>query len=140
MTPLKHWFMLLLLFSALSAQSQELSQYQWSNRLLLIMSDDPNSPEINRQMSLFANESKALNERKLLILRVLPHFYLMGTDNFVRRQTSEIYFDYKTAQRPFEVVLIGLDGSEKLRKSELVFPSDIYTIIDSMPMRRAEKN
>lgn len=128
------------MFFSLFVQSQELSSYQWSNRLLLIVSDNPNSPEVKQQISLFADDSLALDERKLLILQVFPEHYLMGANNFVRRQSREIYFDYKSVDRPFQVILIGLDGSEKLRKNNLIMPAELYTIIDSMPMRRSGGN
>jgi hypothetical protein len=135
---LKAILIFLLLLSSLHLQSQELSSYRWNNRLLLVMSDNPNSPEVRRQISLFAHDSLALAERKLLLLQVFPNHYLMGSNNFVRRQSGEIFFDHKTSKRPFEMVLIGLDGSEKLRRYEIIQPADLYAIIDVMPMRRSE--
>lgn len=131
---------LLLFFSVLSVKSQDLNSYRWNNRLFIILSDNPNSPEVRRQMSLFVNDSLALKERKLLLLQVFPTYYLLGSDNVVRRQSGEVYFDYRTEKKPFEVILIGLDGNEKFRKSEVAIPSDIYALIDGMPMRRYEKN
>ena len=131
--------LLMLLLSSLHLQSQELSSYRWSNRILLVLSNDPNNAEVRRQVSLFANDSLGLAERKLLLLQVFPDHYLMGSNNFVRRQSGEIYFDYKSSERPFEVVLLGLDGSEKLRRFETISPADLYSIIDVMPMRRSER-
>ena len=130
---------LFFIFSPLLMKSQELSSFRWSNRLLLVMSNDPNNPEVRRQISLFANDSLDLAERKLMLLQVFPEHYLMGSNNFVRRQTGEIYFDYKTSERPFEVVLLGLDGSEKLRRFEIISPPDLYAIIAAMPKRRSER-
>lgn len=140
MAPRNIVLMLCVLFCHGYVQSQELSSYRWSNRLILVIADDPNSAKVKQQISLFANDSLALNERKLLILQVFPQHYLMGQDNSIRRQTSEVYFDYKQADQPFQVVLIGMDGSEKLRKNDLIMPSDLYAIIDSMPMRRSGRN
>ena len=139
MTRLTPILLLFFLLSPLLVKSQELSSYRWSNRILLVMSNDPNNPEVRRQISLFANDSLDLVERKLMLLQVFPEHYLMGSNNFVRRQTGEIYFDYKTSERPFEVVLLGLDGSEKLRRFEIISPPDLYAIIDAMPMRRSER-
>ena len=139
MTRLTLILVLFFIFSPLLMNSQELSSYRWSNRLLLVMSNDPNNPEVRRQISMFANDSLDLAERKLMLLQVFPEHYLMGSNNFIRRQTGEIYFDYKTSERPFEVVLLGLDGSEKLRRFEIISPPDLYAIIDAMPMRRSER-
>jgi hypothetical protein len=42
----------------------------------------------------------------------------------------------KTAQ--FTVILIGKDGTEKHRTNTLLQMQELFTIIDAMPMRRAE--
>jgi len=39
---------------------------------------------------------------------------------------------------PFQVYLIGKDGTVKLRSAEPVPVKDIFGLIDSMPMRRQE--
>ena len=38
----------------------------------------------------------------------------------------------------FEVILIGLDGSIKLRQENILLKEDLFRIIDSMPMRISE--
>ncbi|MGA9270774.1 MAG: DUF4174 domain-containing protein [Lutimonas sp.] len=132
------FLLLLLLFSCFYTQSQVLSSIQWKNRVLLLMSEDPNDPMVKQQISLFSQDSEQLKERKLVLLQVFPEFYLMGSDNGIRRPSDEVYFDYKSAKKSFELILIGLDGDEKLRRNEMIRPEDLYAIIDSMPMRRYE--
>ena len=129
---------LVLLFASLFAQSQALSSMQWKNRVLLVLSENPNDPLVKQQVSLFSNDAEEVKERKLLVYQVFPEFYLMGGDSAIRRSSGEIYFDYKSAKKSFELILIGLDGDEKMRRTELIRPEDLYAIIDSMPMRRYE--
>jgi len=128
----------LLLFTGFYAQSQVLSSIQWKNRVLLLMSEDPNDPLVKQQISLFSQDNEELKERKLVLLQVFPNFNLMGADNAIKRNSEEVYFDYKSARKSFELVLIGLDGDEKFRRNDLIRPDDLYAIIDSMPMRRYE--
>ena len=40
--------------------------------------------------------------------------------------------------RPFSVSLIGKDGGEKLHRQQPVTPEEIFALVDTMPMRRAE--
>jgi hypothetical protein len=40
----------------------------------------------------------------------------------------------------FTVVLIGKDGGEKLRRSDEVDLGEIFSLIDSMPMRQRERS
>lgn len=132
------FLLLVFLFSSFYAQSQELSSRQWKNRVLLILSENPNDPMVKQQVSLFSKDAEEMKERKLLLLQVFPEFYLMGGDSAIRRTSTEVYFDYKSAKKSFELVLIGLDGDEKMRRAELIRPQDLYAIIDAMPMRRYE--
>ena len=134
------FLLLVFLFSRFYAQSQVLSSRQWKNRVLLVMSENPNDPLVKQQISLFSQDAEELKERKLLLLQVFPEFYLMGGDSAIRRTSTEVYFDYKSAKKSFELILIGLDGDEKLRRTELMRPEDLYALIDSMPMRRSEMN
>lgn len=134
------FLLLALLFSSFYAQSQVLSSIQWKNRVLLVMSENPNDPLVKQQVSLFSQEAEEMKDRKLILLQVFPEFYLMGGDSAIRRTSAEVYFDYKSAKKSFELILIGLDGDEKMRRAELMRPQDLYTIIDAMPMRRYEMN
>jgi hypothetical protein len=102
------------------------------------MSENPNDPLVKQQVSLFSKDAEEMKERKLLLMQVFPEFYLMGGDSAIRRTSGEVYFDYKSAKKSFEMVLIGLDGEEKMRRAELIRPQDLYAIIDAMPMRRYE--
>jgi len=134
------FLLLALFFSGFCAQSQVLSTSQWKNRILLVMSENPNDPLVKQQASLFSKDAEEMKERKLVLLQVFPEFYLMGGESAIRRASAEVYFDYKSAKKSFELVLIGLDGDEKMRRSELIRPEDLYDIIDAMPMRRYEMN
>ena len=116
--------------------SQNLSEYRWKNRLILLISDTPNSPKVKSQISLFVNETEQIDERKILILQAFPKYYLIGYDNQVRRDSEEIYFEFSRPNQSFELLLFGLDGQIKFRSNELVTPQKIYAIIDSMPMRQ----
>ena len=134
------FLLLALLFSSFYAQSQVLSSIQWKNRVLLVMSENPNDPLVKQQVSLFSQDAEEMKDRKLILLQVFPEFYLMGGESAIRRNSAEVYFDYKSAKKSFELILIGLDGDEKMRRAELIRPEDLYAIIDAMPMRRYEMN
>jgi len=116
--------------------SQNLSEYRWKNRLILLISDTPNSPAVKSQVSLFVNESEQIDERKILVLQAFPKYYLIGYDNQVRRDSEEVYFEFSHPNQSFELLLFGLDGQIKFRSNELVTPQKLYSIIDSMPMRQ----
>ena len=45
---------------------------------------------------------------------------------------------YKPKKEEFTFILIGLDGGIKLTKTEVLESSDLFSIIDAMPVRSSE--
>ncbi|MEM9823617.1 MAG: DUF4174 domain-containing protein [Bacteroidota bacterium] len=45
---------------------------------------------------------------------------------------------YHQSKAPFEVLLLGLDGGVKLQQPEVLSCTELFAIIDRMPMRRQE--
>ena len=52
--------------------------------------------------------------------------------------SSDLYQRHTESSVPFSIILIGLDGGIKLRQQELLTAKELFRIIDSMPMRKAE--
>ncbi len=100
-----------------SSFGQELRQYRWQNRVILI-SGDTASSIYQKQIQILNLEKlkEPLVERKLLII------------------TNEL----NTKDEDFNIKLIGLDGSEKLNCNDFINPQIILDLIDSMPMRISE--
>ena len=121
---------------SIAGLSQDFSKHRWSNRLLVILTNDANSPLVNKQLKELENNRQAVEERRLLTYFVTPERYkLLSEDE--QWQTESSFAEY-TLSKPFEVLLIGLDGDIKQRESGVFEASKLISIIDSMPMRRAE--
>ncbi len=116
-----------------NVMAQGLVNYQWENRLLLIIGDDPSGDLVLAQYTERTVENK---ERKLIPLVVQP-------DGYFNTQTSEFIFDPGVftaygSNESFTIVLIGLDGGVKAKFNNAVSIDDIYALIDQMPMRKQE--
>lgn len=104
--------------------SQNLSDYQWENRLLILVSKAEN-PDVAEQKRVFPKTHKEFAERDLLLLE--------------RAQNDSELMERFDISATFQgVLLIGKDGGLKLKKPFFVEPEDIFKLIDGMPMRRAE--
>lgn len=118
---------------------QNLDKHQWKNRLLLIFSDDKSSELLKKQVETLSKERQGLQERKLKIYHFSNQSYI--EDFSPNWKPSDIktrkYFKEK---ENFKIVLIGLDGGIKLKQKEIISTQKLFTIIDGMPMRRAELN
>jgi len=122
-----------------NAFSQDLSDHRWKNRLIVIVTENTDSQTYLAQMKEFEGNETGLNERKLLVFSATPLGYALGTKRYSKWQASnDLYKQFKRKDRAFEVILIGLDGSIKTRKTGLLKIEELLAIIDGMPMRRQE--
>ena len=119
--------------------SQDLSTYQWKNRILIIFDDYKNSDQLIKQLQQLENHKRGLLDRKLVVFQSTLTEYRTGSNKYSHwLPGTDLAKRFKSNQTNFEVVLIGLDGGVKMRKEEIVYPDEIFGIIDKMPMRRAE--
>ncbi len=100
------------------------SPYAASERTLLIFGQDHHPTLVQQQLDLLNKQSAGLKERELVIRIV--------------KNGSSLVKEYKISPTTFMIVLIGKDGTEKHRTSQLLNPSELFAIIDAMPMRRAD--
>ncbi|NNE28482.1 MAG: DUF4174 domain-containing protein [Saprospiraceae bacterium] len=101
--------------------------------MILLFSESTNSTKLIQQLDIFRGNESGFKERKLKVLE------LIGTEFDPK---LEIYkSNSNESQRmksPFEFVLIGLDGTIKMRSNDPVEMNRLFQLIDSMPMRRIE--
>lgn len=118
---------------SVSSFSQDLTDYMWKNRILLLCEKGEKLSRSQEQIALFAPLRKEMEERQLLIL-IFDGEVLRDTNLKVlsRRGSRGVKKDFKG------VLLIGKDGGVKSKSDFFVEPKNIFEIIDSMPMRRAE--
>lgn len=113
--------MLLLFNISIVVQAQDLKQYQWTNRIIVLFGSESDRLLIEQKKLLAAN-TKALLERDIKMI--------VADKNL--RQKLNLKNDFKG------LLLIGKDGGIKFKQEFIVPPEKIFTIIDGMPMRKAE--
>jgi hypothetical protein len=125
-------------FNTISMQSNiTLSDLQWKNRVLLVFPTDDDSRNI--KFELTEELGKELEDRDLI------YFYM--SDEIISNSELSFSADYqkklkqqfkKGSKRPI-YVLIGKDGSAKLRKeNDTIDWQGLFATIDAMPMRMRE--
>ena len=113
------------------SNAQSLSDYKWKNRIILLM--DSESETLKEQLALLKDRQNELRERDLLIFRYAKGKLLDIDGNATPLDVKSVpYKDYDG------LLLLGKDGDVKLKKEFIVPPEEIFELIDSMPMRRAE--
>lgn len=128
---------LLLTFSSLS--SQDLDQHRWEQRVILIFGQPPKADLFQQQLKLLSSTTEKLDDRDLIIYRFFAGKGWGPDDNLLEMPRVEpIRSRYNPNKNDFQFVLIGKDGGVKLQSEQVVEMNQLFGLIDSMPMRRAE--
>ena len=107
------------------ADMEDLSEFRWKKRPVLVFADSADDPAFIEQMELLGQRPEELRTRDVVVLT--------DTDPEARSPMR-----LKMRPRGFMLTLVGKDGGVKLRKP---FPWDVREItrsIDKMPMRQRE--
>ena len=142
----RYHFMLILLVGMMvhsaSGKDQDqvnLSSYQWKNRLLILFAPSEDAPIYQSFKEQLQRRTQEIRDRDLLIFHVLEtgegwlaHLPLnKGQVLFLRKKFSIL-------PGQLIVILIGKDGEVKLRGELPLGLSEIFSVIDAMPMRQRE--
>ena len=120
-------------------ETQSISDFKWKKRLVIVFEEQIKRGLHHKQIDLLIIDPKGLEERRLLLLQVKEKKVFDQYNNLYSQQVYTEITQLRRNKSDFEVLLIGLDGSIELRKSNLVEKHNLFSLIDGMPMRRAER-
>ncbi|NCT40458.1 MAG: DUF4174 domain-containing protein [Alphaproteobacteria bacterium] len=145
------WLLLgaiLVLGTPVSAQSFD--ALKWQNRVL-VLSADENSPQVLEQIALLRDYVPEMEERELIVLQLtsqvlrkvddlspFPYQTRILENGQERRYLETLFSRDVVIEGELSVTLVGLDGEIKEFWSGVVEPSEIFDVIDAMPMRQRE--
>ncbi|MEO1734284.1 MAG: DUF4174 domain-containing protein [Pseudomonadota bacterium] len=107
------------------AENSDLSEFLWINRPVIVFADTPADPRYAQQIDFLTSGMEMLLERDVVVLTDTDP----GAASPLRM---------KLRPRGFQVVLVGKDGSVKLRKPLPYSVRELTRNIDKMPMRQQE--
>lgn len=125
---------LLILLTSSPKEEAHLKSHQWKNRVLLIWAP-PASKLAAAQNKIWESHRSGLKERDIVLAKVGN-----GRVYWPDFEESAAWYNehFKLAGDAFCVILIGKDGTEKLRTFEVLDAARLFAVIDVMPMRRQE--
>ena len=123
-------------FCFLSGSAQDLKSHQWKDRLVLIISNGKDEATFSKQITLLTQESGGIEERKIKLYQITPATYCIGLATCKTFDSKKLFVKYSRPEIPFKIILIGLDGKIKLQGEAPINASDLFTLIDKMPMRK----
>ncbi len=118
-------------------KAQDLDVYQWKNRIILLKSNTFESDWLQAQLKRLNADRTQLKEREVLLLIITDDLVYNERKQIIALSADTIISSYDLSD--FNgLVLIGKDGGLKLKEAFIVNPKEIFSLIDSMPMRKTE--
>ncbi len=138
MSNLKLILIVLFLVQISTIMGQQISEYQWKNRLVILLTESEDNQTYKLQINDLKTVLSGLKERKILVITLTPNYQITGIDNEIRHKANLSYKKLKKENDGFEILLVGLDGYTKRRQEEFLLHQDLFNLVDSMPMRSLE--
>jgi hypothetical protein len=127
------------IFTKKEIWSMDLNQFVWKNRLLFIFAPQSSDPRYKSLESEINDQRDGIFDRDLIIFKILENGPSFMDTNPIDLQTAySLRKRFAVPPGLFNVILVGKDGGTKLRQEIRVKLTDIFELIDAMPMRREE--
>ena len=115
-----------------------MNELSWKKRVVLVFAPGSQDSGLQQQEAELATDRAGMSERDMTVIRVLADGG-MSVDGVRHDDTAASYYQRFGIHRDeFKVVLVGKDGGVKLERDSPVTTTELFSLIDSMPMRRDE--
>lgn len=115
-----------------------LDRYRDKNRPLLLFAPSPDDAALREQLAAVEAHRAGFDERDMVLLVVYPTGGTATDAEISHVDADALRNRFGVAEDEFFAVLIGKDGTEKLRSERGVEMDDPFRLIDAMPMRQRE--
>ena len=125
---------------AYSAQATfGLEQFRWKKRVLVVSAESKDDTDLIKLQSEIASMPEEFSDRDMLLVTLLDSGpSTAGNRELTAAESSATRAALGIQPDSFALRLIGKDGSIKLSAESATSSTDIFALIDSMPMRRQE--
>jgi len=118
-------------------ESNPLEPHLWKNRVVIVYSN--NTQDLTDQIDLFQKASAEFTERHLVVYGLGPKGGTYPNQKQMSEKDHEWFLkNYVHDKDDFLVILVGKDGGIKLKSHTPVGNSELFDLIDGMPMRIQE--
>ena len=93
---------------------------------------------VSEQFSFFEKNKGSYWERDMRVFRMVNDSIVDEEGRLIDASAKELKNKLNLEDDSFTVILLGKDGGVKLRQSRLLPSTQLYALIDAMPMRKQE--
>ena len=125
--------LLLMIIQGFYSSAQDIADYTWKNRIIILYNDNINSEEVNSALKEIKQSNIEFEERDIIVFIYVNGKFVNTSNNSINLKTPDalpISYD--------GYILIGKDGGIKLKAAYPINLVALFNRIDSMPMRMSE--
>jgi hypothetical protein len=126
----------LLIAASHASAMDSLSQYAWKHRVLILFGSSGDQ-KLAQQVQILKGKTKDLAERDMVVFSVIGDDVRPVYGDASKVDARKLRQDAGIRSGSFQAVLVGKDGGVKLRSQTVVTDSNMFGLIDRMPMRKA---
>lgn len=116
-----------------------MEDYQWQNRVLLVFAPDSHDVQLAEQVANLSELGAGLSARDLVVWQLVNEESASMNGEVDASLLSQSFYDYFSVEdTDFTVILLGKDGTSKLRQTQPITSDRLFALIDAMPMRQRE--
>ena len=117
----------------------DLNQYTWKNRLLFVFAPTREEPSFEAIHDSLMEQQEAVVDRDLVVFELLEsESSTRDGESLDPASARQLRERFGVPAGEFSVVLVGKDGGVKLDRQDPISLDEIFSLIDSMPMRQHE--
>lgn len=117
----------------------DLGDHKWQDRVLRVFSPNTYNADYRKQVQILRKSKPGIQERDLKVFYALEQSSASAKGEIIPDgEVQDLRKNFEVSASDYTVILIGKDGTEKLRTHEAISAQKLFEEIDSMPMRKLE--
>lgn len=119
--------------------SPVLQPYIWEYRVLIIFTPSALHPKYEKQLQELKKVQEGLIDRDLFIIKNYKGNTIFADERLLTKaENHHLRKHFNLSPKTFTVILVGKDGTKKLKTNKILTSKKLFAVIDAMPMRREE--
>lgn len=136
--PQMRWILLSLLLFAHAALGDPMDGLRWTARPLVLFAQGPENADVLDLKGRLVQSRAELDDRRMVLIEVYPEGALIDGEPLDAADAERLRARFSPDAETATLILVGLDGGEKRRTTPDVDLTEVFAVIDAMPMRRRE--
>lgn len=122
-----------------STSEAGMQRFQWQNRPLLVFAPGAEDPALQHQLAIARDHAAGWRERDMVTIVVAGDRPVTVDGTKAKDLANDTLRErFGVTGDSFAAILVGKDGTEKLRRDAPISAPKLFETIDAMPMRRRE--